>query len=165
MSVRFIVAAALAAQVIALPLLVSPAQSQSSTASPGSSAAVGAAPGTGLGEGTISTNSARWDEEAAERARRAGDTGASGVAGVMPIDQPSQIVVGVNPSNGASAELPPWHGPEAPATAVVQPAGYAVGPSAAYAAGPAISRSSFRSVTDCLNAAARVHAPLAVCER
>jgi hypothetical protein len=35
----------------------------------------------------------------------------------------------------------------------------------AYGAPSRINRSSFRSVTDCLNAAARVHAPLDNCER
>jgi hypothetical protein len=178
MSVRSIVAVALSASVIAVPLLVSQANADTAdrecqaavgTAVSGASAAAGAAPGTGLGEGSVSTNSSSSDWAAVQRAAQANDPGATSVAGVWPLDVPAQPVPAVNPSNGAGPALTPAEHAELNTAlargAVRAPAAYAVAVTNTAYAGGTIDRRSFSSVTDCLNVAARVHAPLARCER
>jgi hypothetical protein len=104
MSVRTIISVALLAPVIAFPLFVSQANAQ---AAGSSSATGGASPGAGLGEGSVSTNSAGSDWAAVERAAHAHDPGASGVAGVWPLAAPAQPVPELNPSTGVCPALTP----------------------------------------------------------
>jgi hypothetical protein len=177
MSVRTIVAVALSASVIAVPLFVSQANADTADrecqAAAGAGAATGGeSPGAGLGEGSVSTNSASSDWAAVQRAAQAHDPGATGVAGVRPLDVPAaQPVPGLNPSNGVGPALTPMDRAElnraqAPGAVVSASAGYVVSDTnTAYGAGTTIDPRSFRSVTDCLNAAARAHAPLGWCGR
>ena len=185
MSKSLLFAVALSAQVIVCPLLMASAQARSpdtasSTAmSPttnlwdcqtagsngvgaGAGANAGAAPGTGISEGSISTNSAEADFVAGEQARRSGtDPGATGVAGVMPINIPSQAVNGIDPANGTTSEFRGGWSTTATANVYVGPTVYGTSTAAA----PAFNPRAYRSVTDCLNMVSLAHAPLDSCER
>ncbi|MBV8186774.1 MAG: hypothetical protein JO339_05995 [Alphaproteobacteria bacterium] len=159
MSKRLIVAFVLSMQIVALPLLISPASAQAG-------AAAGSTTGTGIGEGSISSNSARDDFEATQRAIRAGDKGATRLAGVMPILWGNPVEAGINPSYGGtgSGMLPDSLTIGWPATTAA-PQATAPGHTARYEAARTVDFASFRSVTDCLNAASRAHASLSACQR
>jgi len=163
MSVRKIISVAILAPVIAFPLFVSQANAQASGTSGGAS------PGAGLGEGSVSTNGASSDWAAVQRAAQANDPGATGVAGVWPLSVPAQSVPELNPSTGVGPALTPMERAEVNSSraryaVAAMPAGNSVlSANTAYGAGTTMDLRSFGSVTDCLNAAAREHAPLDRC--